>query len=190
MVDCSAPFNDGTGGLPCLPPLLFHWTPLKWHLYFSILRLAQKVEVSPLSHLALAWRISVLLPSLNATVPEERAITLRTNTASGWRRLSSRSSLSVLLPQKLWKQDSFEQGSAVAKCAWRTCSNKNAVTLTSLRYPRLDIADVKKDKCINLFCVWLMGESRQPVFYKNQVSSPGVWLRTEEEKISALKPLF
>lgn len=49
---------------------------------------------------------------------------------------------------------------------------------------------MKKDKFINLFCVWLMGESGLPEFYKNRVSSPGVWQRTEEEKTSALKPFL
>lgn len=34
--------------------------------------------------------------------------------------------------------------------------------------------DMEKDKFINLFCVWWMGESGWPEFYRDQVSSPGV----------------
>lgn len=186
LVACFTPFHSETRGFPWLPPTLFLWPHLNWRLYFSTLRLGQKVAVSPSSRLALAWRISGLPPSLNATARGEHATTSPTNTASGWQPSNSRSSLSVLLPQKRWKRDSFEHGSAVAKCAWRTCRKKRKLQEQSL----LPKTDVEKDKFIKLFRVWWMGEPGWPEFYRDQVSSPGVWWCIEEGKTGALQPLF
>lgn len=77
------PATQGPQESPVQLSVLFAWSSRNEYLHSSTQQLVQKEEASPLSHLALAWKISVLLLSSNATAPEEPAIILQTSTASG-----------------------------------------------------------------------------------------------------------